>query len=1075
MAFNFGWMQQLEDALKGEHPALRKGKLPLEFHAPTLPGNKVAVVGAEGHERVNETYRYDVEVVTPLPPEAFQPALFGMSASLLMRTPEHDGRLIQGLVATLEVAGIADRGLGKDLFRYIVTLVPPLWLWTQRRRNRVFQDKTLPELMKQLLEAEKIDYRFKLDLEKYPKRALYYQRDETDYEFFQRVLADSGVYFLFEHAVQDASTNGVLSAVGAGAAIVGGVGSALAGFGVSKVGDAMGAAGKMGQDLTHAVTRLVLGDDDNGTTPLQDFAAINDTANALMKAGIGALAGAAKEAKDWAGKGIEAQTGIDMSDELDMDDGSNAAPGDERIYALSYRRNLRPKSVWTLERDHKEPRSWANRNRKEVIETPKLQLDFHLSLGRKGLGVDGGVSADLALDAPTIAPEKLEQELIGRNVGWLAYPSETHRPNGPFVPVQMHEHLKRSLEQLRQDSTVVEVDTDCRRLAAGYRFRLGKHPSGVLNTEYTVTAMEVRAVDPEMLELATDDPRRERPYIAKLEAVPSKDLVPRPPLPERRKHPMELGTVVRWKESADMVTFNRNEVMVRLGWDTDTEGYERPDPKYSDQQERDGVLCVPVLQPWAGDGYGLQVTPREGMQVVIGYLDAQGDRPIILGCLYSDTKPPPWGGPDAVKVGFRTQSRWPRGTYEDRAIGRTTGWSEISIDDTGNNERVTVKAEKDLSIGVGGDRTETVSGSAAETVAGGLARLVGLDVFDDVRGTLTQTVGRDVERTVSGDEVVTIDGKQTLHVEGPSEVRVVGGLNAELATLNQSIQGAAYVAIGGPRSVTIGSPAGSASEDLRIYGDSTTLADGHLRIRADKGVTLSCGKTVVRLTPDGIYVGSSDVAIAAGKRATVESGEGPLLMLDKQITMAAKNISLTGDSASIKLGSDATIQGSSISLKKGASDSKDSTRSTLEPGKKNVEIRFIDPERVALANKRYHLFYDDVRIEGTTDDEGMLHETVPESLTHCEVLIWHGEFPKSRRSHYIVDIADLPDLMTPDGIRSRLHALGYDIGLGKPSIHASMEEAVRRFQTHYLRKHNLTVTGIVDAATLDALKSEFGH
>src|SRR5512143_575967 len=190
MNFNSGalgagmdWVKKLEGAMGGDHPALRRGNLPLELWLTTLPPHRIAVVSVQGREAVNENYQYDVELVTPFPPEIFQLAAFGQSAKLLMRTPGHDARVVWGTVATLEVCGVADRGLGKNLFRYVLTLVPPIWLWTQRRRNRVFQHKSVIEVVKSMLGADKIHHKLRLAEGEYPKRPLYYQRDETDYDF----------------------------------------------------------------------------------------------------------------------------------------------------------------------------------------------------------------------------------------------------------------------------------------------------------------------------------------------------------------------------------------------------------------------------------------------------------------------------------------------------------------------------------------------------------------------------------------------------------------------------------------------------------------------------------------------------------------------------------------------------------------------------------------------------------------------------------------------------------------------------------------------------------------------------
>jgi len=962
---SFTWLKQLEGALAGEHPALRKGNLPLEFHARTLPGNRVAVVGVRGHEEVNGLYQYDVELVTPLPPEALQPALFGLGASLLMRTPEHDARVIQGIVGALEICGVADRGLGKNLFRYVVTLVPPMWLWTQRRRNRVFQNKTLPDLIEQLLKEDKIVYDLRLDPEEYKDRAraLYYQRDETDYAFFKRILADAGLFFFFQHAAQDSLSKGVMSTIGSAAGGVAGAGSALSGFGAPGVGSTMGEVGAEVQKKTHSVTCLIIGEDEGGATPLQDFAAVNGMADFAVKKGLDAMSGVTKAIGDWAGKdALGGGAGIDASDEIKFDDGSDAALGDERVYSLTYRHNVRPKSVWSLERDARAPKSWAHRETRQMIE-PKLQLDVHLAIGRDGLHVDDSVSVKLDADAP-IAASKLEHQLIDYNAGWITYPSETHPHKSEMnQSVIEHTHLKRPLEQLRHEKSVLAIDTDCRRLGAGYRFMLSNHPSEVLNDEYTVRAMNVDALDPEMLELDNDDVRRRRPYIASLTCIPA-DQAPRPPIHEKKKLPMELGTVVRWFESADMVSVARGEVLVRLAWDLEDDGRDRPYPISSDEEEREAVLTVPVLLPWAGEGYGLQVTPREGMQVVVGYLDDQGDRPVILGCLHSNSALPPWSGPDAVKVGFRTQSRWPRGTYSDRAKGRTEGWSEISIDDTGNHELVQIRAERNMTTEVIEDHTLKV-GANAELLVGkdSKTNIVGkaeLKVQDDASVSLQANaqvhVGGDLRQNVEGTLRLNVNEALSEQVNGDVTSTVLGDFSQNHVGHHTETFGDDYVARhAGHRTIIVGADKDKRSVALHVNGSISGFASETIEIEAEKGLTIRCGNSYLIMRKDAVTIQSPSIVLT-GK--TVEATGSDALNLNSkkvaaagtdEITLTGKKATLSSDSASVALDSNATIQGSAIKLGRGSGATADKKEAKKQ---KVTKIKLVDKDDKPLSNSR---------------------------------------------------------------------------------------------------------------------------
>ena len=964
-AAGFTWLKQLEGALAGDHPALRKGNLPLELHATTLPGNRMAVVSVRAHEEVNGLYQYDVEVVTPLPPEAFQPALFGLSASLLMRTPEHDARVIQGIVGTLEICGLADRGLGKNLFRYVVTLVPPMWLWTQRRRNRVFQNKTLPDLIEQLLKEDKIVYDLRLDGEEYKHKArpLYYQRDETDYAFFKRILAEAGLFFFFQHAVQDSLAKGVLSTMGDAAGGVAAAGAALSGFGAAGVGSAMGDAGGAVQKMTHATTCLVIGEDEGGATPLQDFAAVNDMVNFALKKGLDAMSGVTKAIGDWAGKdALGGGAGIDASDEIEFDDGSDAAPGDERVYSLTYRQNVRPKSVWSLERDAREPKSWAHRETRQMIE-PKLQLDVHLAIGRGGLHVDDSVSVKLDVDAP-IPASKLEHQLIDYNAGWITYPSETHPHKSALnQSVIEHTHLKRPLEQLRREKSVLAVDTDCRRLGAGYRFTLSHHPSEVLNDEYTVRAMNVDALDPEMLELDNDDVRRRRPYIANLTCIPA-DQAPRPAIHEKKKLPMELGTVVRWFESADMVSVARGEVLVRLAWDLEEDGRERSYPISSDEESREAVLTVPVLLPWAGEGYGLQVTPREGMQVVVGYLDDQGDRPVILGCLHSNAAPPPWSGPDAVKVGFRTQSRWPRGTYQDRAYGRTTGWSEISIDDTGDHELVQIRAERNMTTEVTEDHTLKVGANAELLVQGdSKTNIVGkaeLKVQDDVclslRGDAQVEISGTLNQNVEGALRLNVNEELFEQVNGDKTSTVLGDFSQNHVGLHIETFGDDYVARqSGHRTTIVGAEKEERSVALHVNGGISGFSSKTIDVDAEEGLTIRCGNSYLIMRKDAVTIQSPSIVLT-GK--TVEATGADALNLNSkkvvaagtdELTLTGKKATLSSDSASVALDANATIHGSAIKLGSGSGATADKNEAKKL---KVTKIKLVDKEGKPLSDNR---------------------------------------------------------------------------------------------------------------------------
>lgn len=79
---------------------------------------------------------------------------------------------------------------------YELTLVPTLWVLTQRRNHRIFQHKSEIAIVKTLLDEWGIAHRLELG-SVYPPREYRVQYAESDYAFLSRMLEDVGVSFWF--------------------------------------------------------------------------------------------------------------------------------------------------------------------------------------------------------------------------------------------------------------------------------------------------------------------------------------------------------------------------------------------------------------------------------------------------------------------------------------------------------------------------------------------------------------------------------------------------------------------------------------------------------------------------------------------------------------------------------------------------------------------------------------------------------------------------------------------------------------------------------------------------------------
>ncbi|MCY9843458.1 type VI secretion system tip protein TssI/VgrG [Vibrio caribbeanicus] len=107
----------------------------------------------------------------------------------------HVARQFNGSVSELRYLGT-----GRRFSRYQITLVPELWFLTQRQDCRIFQMKTAPEIITEVFDkAGMSDYRLELTAQ-YASKEYVLQYRESDHNFVQRLMAEHGLWYYFEHS-----------------------------------------------------------------------------------------------------------------------------------------------------------------------------------------------------------------------------------------------------------------------------------------------------------------------------------------------------------------------------------------------------------------------------------------------------------------------------------------------------------------------------------------------------------------------------------------------------------------------------------------------------------------------------------------------------------------------------------------------------------------------------------------------------------------------------------------------------------------------------------------------------------
>jgi type VI secretion system secreted protein VgrG len=145
------------------------------------------------------------------------------------------------------------------------------------------------------------------------------------------------------------------------------------------------------------------------------------------------------------------------------------------------------------------------------------------------------------------------------------------------------------------------------------------------------------------------------------------------------------------------------------------------------------------MQNWAGSGWGGQVIPRIGMEVMVTYLDGDPDRPVVTGVV-----------PNArQKVPYELPEHKTRSTFKTRTH-KGFGFNELRIEDKTNLEEIFVHAQRDMNTVIENDETRAVREDRITRIGG--------NERTQIEGFNQTEVIKSKELRVGGDYTVTIGG-----------------------------------------------------------------------------------------------------------------------------------------------------------------------------------------------------------------------------------------------------------------------------------------------------------------------------
>ncbi|EJK2991464.1 type VI secretion system tip protein VgrG [Vibrio cholerae] len=172
------------------------------IHIDGLGDETLVVTSFEGQESLSNTvfqyapcygFRYEIALASRQP-HLSAAQVVDKSAELRMF---RDGQLVQRVHGIVRAFSQGD--IGHHYTLYSLTLVPALERLSLRHNSRIFQRKTVPEILSVILQEMGInDYAFALERE-CEQREFCVQYRETDLDFLHRLAAEEGLVYCFTH------------------------------------------------------------------------------------------------------------------------------------------------------------------------------------------------------------------------------------------------------------------------------------------------------------------------------------------------------------------------------------------------------------------------------------------------------------------------------------------------------------------------------------------------------------------------------------------------------------------------------------------------------------------------------------------------------------------------------------------------------------------------------------------------------------------------------------------------------------------------------------------------------------
>jgi len=151
------------------------------------------IIGFSGVESMSRLFQFHVDMVADVNTTISFEQVLGQNVSVRLTLQTGEKRYFSGICNRFSQG---EPDIESNFTAYQMEMVPQFWMLTKIAQTRIFQQMSVPDILKKVLQGLDVEYQLQ---GKYEPRNFCVQYRETDFNFASRLMEDEGIFYFFKH------------------------------------------------------------------------------------------------------------------------------------------------------------------------------------------------------------------------------------------------------------------------------------------------------------------------------------------------------------------------------------------------------------------------------------------------------------------------------------------------------------------------------------------------------------------------------------------------------------------------------------------------------------------------------------------------------------------------------------------------------------------------------------------------------------------------------------------------------------------------------------------------------------